>query len=54
MSLAFSVFSGEGEKERKFSEKNNPHWFVLANTDGKLAAAKTDVVCVTDVTVCDK
>lgn len=39
-SLAFSVL---GEK-KKITEKNNPHWIVLANTDGKLAAVITDVV----------
>lgn len=45
-SVAFSVL---GERERKrIREKNNPLWFVLANTDGKLAAIITDVV------VCDK
>ena len=34
----------EREREREIREKNNPQWFVLANTDGKLAAVITDVV----------
>lgn len=32
--------SSAAEQEKK----NNPHWFVLVNTDGKLAAVITDVV----------
>lgn len=37
------IVSLEGKK-KKIREKNNPQWFVLANTDGKLAAVITDVV----------
>lgn len=38
------ILSLRKEREKKIREKNNPHWFVLANTDGKLAAVITDVV----------
>lgn len=41
---AFVGHCQSGRREKKIREKNNPQWFVLANTDGKLAAVITDVV----------